>query len=76
MDKTRIFYCEPQKAFMSISNCMDLRGRPTGKAAAGSQPKLIACERCNMFKLVDKNKVETVTVTEYLGGVRPESISV
>ena len=60
---------------MSIANCVELRNRPVGKAAAGCQPKLIACERCNMFTLVDKNKVETVTVTEYLGGIRPESIS-
>jgi hypothetical protein len=75
MDKSRIFYCEPQKAFMSISNCHELRDRPVGKAAAGTQPKLIACERCDMYKMVDKNKVETVTITEYLGGVRPESVS-
>ena len=61
---------------MSISNCMGLRDRPMGKAAAGAQPKMIACERCEMFKLVDKNKVETVTITEYLGGVRPQSISI
>lgn len=75
MDKTRIFYCEPQKAFMSIGNCMDLRSRPVGKAAAGSQPKMIACERCSMFKMVDKNKVGTVSVTDYLDGGRPDSIS-
>lgn len=75
MDKNRIFYCQPQKAYMSISNCVDLRDRPIGKAAAGSQPKMIACERCSMFKLVDKNKVETVTITEYLGGERPQSLS-
>ncbi len=75
MDKNRIFYCQPQKAYMSISNCVNLRDRPVGKAAAGSQPKMIACERCEMFKLVDKNKVDTVTITEYLGGVRPPSLS-
>lgn len=61
---------------MSIGNCMDLRDRPVGKAAAGSQPKMIACERCSMFKMVDKNKVVTVSVNDYLGGVRPESLSV
>lgn len=76
MDKSRIFYCEPQKAFMSVGNCEDLRDRPVGKAAAGCQPKLIACERCTMYSLVDKNKVETVTVTEYLCGDRPVSIGV
>lgn len=75
MDKNRIFYCQPQKAYMSISNCNNLRGRPTGKAAAGTQPKMIACERCNMFKLVEKNKVETVTITEYLSGIRPQTIT-
>ena len=75
MDKSRIFYCQPQKAYMSISNCKDLRGRPTGKAAAGTQPKMIACERCDMFKLVDKNKVETVSITDYLGGNRPQAVS-
>jgi hypothetical protein len=61
---------------MSISNCMDLRNRPMGKAAAGTQPKMIACERCEMFNMVDKNKVETVTITEYLSGVKPSDMSV
>jgi len=75
VDKSRIFYCEPQRAYMSISNCMELRGRPTGKAAAGTQPKMIACERCNMYAMVDKNKVETVSITEYLGGTIPAGIS-
>ena len=76
MDKNRIFYCVPQRAYMSLSNCSDLRNRPTGKAAAGTQPKMIACERCEMFKMVDKNKVPTVTLTEYLGGVKPSGLSV
>ena len=71
MDKNRIFYCEPQKAYMSVANCKELRGRPTGKAAAGSQPKLMACEKCGMYKMVDKNKVPTVTITEYLDGTNP-----
>jgi len=75
MDKNRIFYCVPQRAYMSLHNCADLRNRPTGKAAAGAQPKMIACERCEMFKMVDKNKVPTVTLTEYLGGVKPGSLS-
>ena len=74
-DKSRIFYCEPQRAYMSISNCMDLRGRPVGKAAAGTQPKMIACERCDMYPMVDKNKVETVSITEYLDGSFPSSIT-
>ncbi len=61
---------------MSIGNCINLRSRPVGKAAAGSQPKMIACERCSMFNMVDKNKVGTVSVTDYLDGGRPDSISV
>ena len=76
MDKSRIFYCEPQRAYMSMINCEELRGRPTGKAAAGTQPKLIACERCSMFAMVEKNKVPTVTITEYLDGIKPNGLSV
>ncbi|MFC1750205.1 hypothetical protein ACFL2V_15500 [Pseudomonadota bacterium] len=75
MDKNRIFYCGPQKAYMSMINCSELRDRPVGKAAAGSQPKLMACERCNMFKMVEKNKVPTVSITEYLSGTKPDSLS-
>lgn len=76
MDKNRIFYCGPQKAYMSLTNCTELRDRPVGKAAAGSQPKLMACERCNMFKMVEKNKVPTVSITEYLAGTKPDALSV
>ena len=72
-DKTRIFYCEPQKAYMSLANCEELRNRPVGKAAAGTQPKLMACEKCGMFKMVEKNKEPTVTITEYLDGTVPSA---
>ncbi len=75
MDKNRIFYCHPQRAYMSIANCCELRGRPVGKASAGSQPKLIACERCEMYPLVDKAKVPTVTIDEYVEGVKPEALA-
>ncbi len=72
MDKSRIFYCDPQKAYMTVANCKELRDRPVGKAATGSQPKLMACEKCTMYSLVDKNKVPTVTITEYLDGTLPK----
>jgi len=75
MDKNRIFYCSPQKAYMSMSNCNGLRDRPVGKAAAGTQPKLMACEKCDMFKMVEKNKVPTVSITEYLSGTKPAGMS-
>ncbi len=75
MDKNRIFFCKPQNAYMSLSNCSDLRGRPTGKAAAGAQPKLIACERCQMHSFVDKAKVPTVSIVEYMGGTKPAIMS-
>jgi len=75
MDKNRIFFCQPQKAYMSIANCCELRGRPTGKAAAGSQPKLMACERCELHKMVDKAKVPTVSLNEYVEGRKPEALS-
>ena len=74
-NKNRIFYCQPQRAYMSVHNCSELRNRPIGKAAAGAQPKMIACERCEMFKMVEKNKVPTVTLTEYLGGLKPNGLS-
>lgn len=75
MDKNRIFYCQPQRAYMSIGNCNELRSRPTGKAAIGAQPRLMACERCSMYPMVDKNKVPTVTLTEYLGGTKPAGLA-
>lgn len=74
-DKSRIFYCQPQRAYMTITNCSELRDRPVGKAAAGTQAKMIACERCEMYPMVDKNKVETVSMTEYLAGTFPTGIS-
>ena len=75
MDKSRIFFCKPQNAYMSVANCNELRCRPIGKAAAGSQPRLMACERCEMHKLVDKAKVPTVSIAEYVGGIKPEALS-
>lgn len=71
MSKDRMFYCLPQQAYMRTDNCEKLRKRPTGKVPAGAQPKLRACEGCTMYPLVDKDKVPTVTLTEYLGGQKP-----
>ena len=71
MDKSRIFFCKPQKAYMSINNCCELRERPTGRTPAGIQAKLVACEKCHLYSDVDKNKVPTVSIVEYLNGIRP-----
>jgi len=75
MSKTRIFFCKPQNAYMSVANCSELRERPVGKASAGSQPRLLACERCEMYKFVDKSKVPTVSLNEYVEGAKPEALS-
>lgn len=70
-----MFYCVPQQAYMRTDNCRKLRKRPTGKVPAGAQPMLRACEGCTMYPLVDKDKVPTVTLTEYLGGQKPEIVN-
>lgn len=72
MDKDLMFYCIPQEAYMRTTNCKNLRKRPVGKAPAGAQPMLRACERCTMYPLVDGLKVPTVPIKDYLAGSRPE----
>jgi hypothetical protein len=68
-----MFFCIPQQAYMRTENCCNLRRRPAGKAPAGAQPMLRACETCTMYPLVDKNKVPTVSLDDYLGGTRPKT---
>lgn len=76
MSKDRIFFCEPQKAYMTVRNCQELRERPSGKAAVGAPARMLACERCQMYPLVDKNKVATVSLLEYLDGAKPVGATV
>ena len=33
---------------------------------------LRACEKCTMYALVDKEKVPTVSLVDYLGGSKPK----
>ena len=54
---------------------MRLRNRPVGKVPAGTQPKLRACEHCNMHPLVDNQKVPTVSLPDYLSGKRPKTVN-
>ena len=75
MSKELMFYCIPQQAYMRTTNCENLRNRPTGKAPAGAQPKLRACERCTMYPLVDSRKVPTITLEQYLGGDKPKVVN-
>ena len=72
MSKDLMFYCIPQQAYMRTENCCSLRKRPAGKAPAGAQPMLRACEKCTMYPLVDKKKVPTVSLDAYLGGSKPK----
>lgn len=72
MSKDLMFYCIPQKAYMRTTNCENLRKRPAGKAPAGAQPMLRACEKCTMYPLVDSNKVPTVSLGDYLDGSKPK----
>lgn len=72
MNMDMMFFCIPQQAYMRTDNCTNLRKRPAGKAPAGAQPMLRACEKCTMYPLVDKNKVPTVTLDAYLGGSKPK----
>lgn len=73
MSKDLMFYCIPQKAYMRTTNCQNLRKRPEGKAPAGAQPMLRACEKCTMYPLVDKKKVPTVSLVDYLNGSKPKT---
>lgn len=75
MDTDSMFFCIPQQAYLSVNTCKSLRDRPVGKAPAGSPPKLIACEKCNMHPLVDMIKVPLVTLEAYLGGSRPKTVN-
>ena len=72
MSKDMMFYCIPQQAYMRTENCFNLRKRPAGKAPAGAQPMLRACEKCTMYPLVDQQKVPTVSLDAYLGGSKPK----
>ncbi len=72
MSKDQMFYCIPQQAYMRTANCTNLRKRPAGKAPAGAQPMLRACEKCTMYPLVDSLKVPTVSLDAYLGGSKPK----
>ena len=72
MSQDLMFFCIPQQAYMRTANCENLRKRPAGKAPAGAQPMLRACEKCTMYPLVDSRKVPTVTLEAYLGGAKPK----
>lgn len=67
-----MFFCIPQQAYMATTNCSRLRKRPVGKVPAGAQPMLRACETCTMYPLVDSRKVPMVSLSQYLGGDRPD----
>ena len=36
---------------------------------------LRACEKCTMYPLVDKKKVPTVSLEDYLGGSKPKIVN-
>lgn len=75
MAKELMFFCIPQGAYMRTDNCQKLRKRPTGKVPAGAQPKLRACEACTMYPLVDSLTVPTVSLSDYLGGEKPDVVN-
>jgi|MudIll2142460700_1097286.scaffolds.fasta_scaffold853182_1 hypothetical protein len=74
METNRMFYCIPQKAYMRTDNCRVLRSRPIGKAPAGSQAQLKACENCTMYPMVDDDRVPTVTLEAFLSGAKPKAL--
>lgn len=74
MDTNRMFYCIPQKAYMRTENCRVLRNRPIGKAPAGSQAQLKACENCTMYSMVDEDRVPTVSLEAFLAGAKPKPL--
>ena len=73
--ENRLFYCLPQQATLSTNDCMKLRKRPTSKSPGSGQTKLVACEKCSMYKLVDSGKVPTISLTDYMNGKVPKQAS-
>ena len=73
--ENRLFFCLPQQAYLSTGDCKKLRKRPTSKSPGSGQTKLVACEKCNMYKLIDNGKVPTVSLTDYLKGKKPNKAS-
>jgi hypothetical protein len=71
-----MFFCIPQKAYIRTSDCTSLRSRPVGRAPAGAQPRLKACEFCTMYPLVESLEVPTVSLSAYIGGERPKAAEV
>lgn len=61
---------------MRTDNCRVLRSRPIGKAPAGSQAQLKACENCTMYPMVDDDRVPTVTLEAFLSGAKPKALRV
>ncbi|MHB8471294.1 MAG: hypothetical protein ACYDC8_00310 [Gammaproteobacteria bacterium] len=57
---------------MRTENCRVLRNRPIGKAPAGSQAQLKACENCTMYAMVDEDRVPTVSLEAFLSGAKPK----
>jgi hypothetical protein len=66
-----MFFCAAQQAYLRTAECRRLRSHPIAKAPAGSQPRLKACENCMLSVEVDRLQVPTVTIHDYLQGVRP-----
>jgi hypothetical protein len=75
LEMDSMFYCIPQKAYLSVTTCKNLRQRPVGKAPAGAPPKLIACEKCTMHPLVDMAQIPTVSLDAYLSGSKPRTVN-
>lgn len=69
-----MFFCIPQKAYIRIDDCQDLRERPLKKGPTGRQLRLKACEYCTMYPLVDSLEVPTVSLEAYLDGARPKAM--
>jgi hypothetical protein len=76
VDKDLMFFCIPQQAYLRTGDCASLRDRPVGRAPAGSQPRLKACEFCTMYPLVENLEVPTVSLRAYIGGARPAAAKV
>jgi hypothetical protein len=75
VENDSMFFCIPQQAYLSVTTCKNLRERPVGKAPAGSPPKLIACEKCDMHPLVDMSRIPIVTLEAYLNGSKPRVVN-
>jgi hypothetical protein len=58
---------------MLIESCRSLRRRPIGNAPGGIHARPVACQCCELHPRVDRLDLPTVSLSSFVGGVKPAS---